>query len=249
MSDLLTVQGMVISAIPVGEYDKRVVLLTKERGKISAFAKGARRPNSPLLAAANPFVLGSFTLYEGRTSYSVNQASPTHYFTELAQKQPGVYYGFYFLELADYFCREGVDAHETGNLLYVSLLALLHGKISGELVQSIFEFRLLVIQGEYPQIFQCVSCGREEHLDYFSQNLHGMLCRECGKYAKDLTPVEENVRYTLQYIATVPLGRLYTFTVDKPVQKKLGRLIHTYLLRNTDKRFKSLEILKMMTNS
>ena len=106
-----------------------------------------------------------------------------------------------------------------------------------------------MIQGEYPQIFQCVSCGREEHLDYFSQNLHGMLCRECGKYAKDLTPVEENVRYTLQYIATVPLGRLYTFTVDKPVQKKLGRLIHTYLLRNTDKRFKSLEILKMMTNS
>lgn len=245
MSQAVTVTGMILSATPIGEYDKRVVILTKEKGKISAFAKGARRQNSPLMGVTNPFSFGEFTLYEGRTSYNVMQASISNYFMELSTDFEGAYYGFYFMEFADYYTKEYNDETQMLKLLYQTLRALSSGKIKRELVRYIFELKALVINGEYPEVFRCGNCGATDRGVLFSGKNHGLLCEECQAIASDGIAISGSTLYTLQYIVSSTIEKLYTFTVSDEVLAQLRRVLRQCISIYVDKKFKSLEILEM----
>lgn len=150
MQDLCSVTGLILKAEPFGEYNRRVVMLTRERGKIAAFAKGARRQGSRLLASTNPFCFGEFRLYEGRTSYSISEASIQNYFAPLREDFENACYGMYFLEVMDYYTRENNDEKEMLKLLYQSLRALCHKNLDNRLVRYIFEIKALALNGEYP---------------------------------------------------------------------------------------------------
>ena len=117
MQEFITVIGMVLKVVPVGDYDRRVVILTSEMGKIVAFAKNARKPNSHLVAATNPFSFGKFRLYAGRSSYNIIEAEISNYFEKLRDDFEAAYYGMYFLEIADFYTRENNDEKEQLKLL------------------------------------------------------------------------------------------------------------------------------------
>lgn len=135
---------------PVGEYDRRVSILTKERGKLPAFARGARKPGSRLAAAASPFAFGKFRLYEGKNSYTMAEAEIQNYFEELMTDYVGACYGMYFAEVTDYYTRENNDEREMMKLLYQSLRALCSSALPNPLVRCIFECRAIAVNGEFP---------------------------------------------------------------------------------------------------
>jgi DNA repair protein RecO (recombination protein O) len=149
MYGVIEVYGIIIKCAPIGEYDKRITLLTNTRGKISAFARGARRQGSPLMGATNVFASGTFKLFEGRDSYTLQTASVDSYFSGLLEDMETTCYGTYFLELADYYAREYVNEPEMLVLLYLTLKALSKPGIPRKLVRRIYELRLMVINGEY----------------------------------------------------------------------------------------------------
>ncbi len=216
MSEPLKVNGMVLSAVPFGDYDKRVVLLTKERGKITAFAHGARRQNSMLLAASNPFAFGVFTVYEGRSAYTLVRAEISNYFTEVKENFEAACYGCYFMEVAEYYSRENLDGSAMLNLLYATLRALPKEQPDNELIRCVFEMRAMMLNGEYPY-----------------------------ETANDAS-LQESTRYALAYVLSAPVQKLYSFTLTPEVFAEFRSVQDHFNRLRVDRSFKSLDILKSM---
>ena len=228
--------------MPVGEYDKRITILTRERGKVTAFARGARRPKSSLQAATNLFCFGKFEAYEGRNSYTVVKAEIQNYFRELTADLDLTYYGCYFLEVADYFTQENNDGTSQLKLLYQTLRALSVKSLDHRLVRCIYELKSLVYYGVYPNVFSCMKCGKKEKLSWFHMESRGTLCSECGN-RQTSDPLDEAALYTLQYIITSPIQKLYTFTVTDKVLGQISPIIHRYMNLYVDREFKTLPFL------
>ena len=152
MQDFIQVTGIILKQTPIGEYDRRICLLTKEKGKISAFVRGSRKPGSRLSSATNPFSFGVFKLYDGKNAYNVAEADIQNYFEDLRTDYIGAYYGMYFSEIADYYTRENNDEREMMKLLYQSLRALSVPSLPRELVRYIYEIKSIVVNGEFPGI-------------------------------------------------------------------------------------------------
>lgn len=207
--------GIVLKAFPAGEYDRGVILLTKERGKISAYARGARKSGSRLAAATNPFTFGSFKLYEGRNSYTLLEADVQNFFEELRTDYIGACYGMYFAEVTEWYTRENNDELEMMKLLYQSLRALCAASLPNQLVRCIFECRAIAVNGEFP------GAPSDEKL-------------------------EESTVYALQYIASSPIERLYTFSVTDKVLEELTSVAERYMKRFVGHAFKSLEVLQTL---
>ncbi len=143
------VRGIVLSVSQLGEYDKRMVVLTEQLGRVTVFANGARRQNNRFTAVAQSFTLGRFQVRPGKQAYTLTGAEIQKSFLDLTQDVESFASASYCCELVEYFTREGVGGKDELNLLYVTFLALLEKRLRPPVVRAAFAVKLLDIQGEF----------------------------------------------------------------------------------------------------
>lgn len=238
-------KALVLHEMPIGEYDKRLILLTKEFGKITAFAKGAKRSKSPLLAGSQIFSYGDFTLYKGSKTYNVNQISLIESFQRLKQSIDNLTYGLYVLEFSDFVFMENSPDHELMKLVLKTLQQLELTTVNLDLMIKVFELRALSLIGFTPWINDCVCCHKLDHGTYFSFKEGGILCEACHKNDISSILLSEGAKYAMEFIITQPLKNLFHFELESTVLYELNRIIERLVENNLNKKFKALEFLKI----
>ena len=145
------------------------------------------------------------------------------------------------MEFAEYFCQENSDEVEMLKLLYQSLRALESPHIPKELVRAVFELKAITINGEGPSVFECMHCHKTENLSCFSVRRGGMFCEECAKQVQG-RKILDSTRYTLQFVISTPVEKLYSFTVSDEVLEELKSIMREYMSFYVHHEFKSLQI-------
>ena len=156
---LYTAEALVLRTYKLGEADRIVVFLTRDRGKKRGVAKGARRPRSPFTGALEPMteVRVAYFEKERRELVGLNYAETVRSPLTLAN-QDALGYVSYFAELLDEWAQEA-DADDRLYRLGASMLDALAAGAPVEPLARYFEYWLLRLQGVYPESHAGLSSG------------------------------------------------------------------------------------------
>jgi len=223
------VSGVVIRQRELGEADRILVLYTAERGKLSAVAKGIRRPRSKLAASLQLFSHAEIQLAAGRTLEVVTQARAADTFYDLRKHMARYAHASYVAELLDAVTEEGLADPPLFELLVETLSALDRGGEPPTLIRA-FELKLLARLGYGPELESCASCGAEigRKARGFSVTQGGVLCARCLT-AGGGTSLSAAAARALRELLELETQELAGKRMNEQTRQEVGRLMKAYV--------------------
>ncbi len=174
-------QGVVLRTHKLGEADRIITLLTRQRGLVRAAAKGVRKTSSRFGGRLEPFMHVDLQLAEGRTLDVITQVVTLSAFArDLGLDYPAYTAGTAILETAERLTpHDGEPAVQQYQLLVGALAALSARRQPPSTLLDSYQLRALAVAGYAPSFSGCARCGLEGP----HRNLHvpsgGVLCDGC----------------------------------------------------------------------
>jgi DNA repair protein RecO (recombination protein O) len=153
-----TTDAIVLRARALGEADRVYTLLTRERGKVDAVAKGARRPRSSMAGRLEPLAEVRVALHKGRSLDVITEARTIKSYWSGLVRPDALATVSLFAETVDMFCEPDLALPEIYALLAGAIAAVAASPTPAELVPR-FQLRLLHALGLAPADDACVRCG------------------------------------------------------------------------------------------
>ncbi|MDH7576929.1 MAG: DNA repair protein RecO [Bacillota bacterium] len=230
-------EAIVLRSRVYGEADRILTLFTREAGKVSAIAKGVRKPTSRLRGAVQLFSHTHLVLYTGKSLDTITQGEAEETFCFLQEDLERLAAASGCAELVDRLTLEKQPSGKVFHLLLTALRVLEKG--DPELLARVFEIKLLAALGYQPQLEGCVM-GRHEGWRapgpevkeagpvWFSIEKGGVLCADCAAHCPGALPLSPATIGALGYFLRTRLDRAVRAKIGKVSLLELASLLRSF---------------------
>ncbi|GAB3593970.1 DNA repair protein RecO [Angustibacter peucedani] len=236
-------EAVVLRTHQLGEADRIVTLLTRERGKVRAVAKGVRRTRSRFGARLEPFMMTDVQLYEGRSLDTVTQAETIQPYGErLVADYPRWTAATAMVETADRLTEEREPAVQQFLLLVGGLRTLAEGVHDSSLVLDAYLLRSLSVAGWAPSFVDCSRCGAAGPHRAFAVASGGVVCSTC-RPAGSVAPAPA----TLELLAALLAGDWEVADASDVKHRREGSgLVAAYLQWHLERGVRALRLVERL---
>ena len=170
-----------------------LTLLSPGSGQVDALCRGCKKPGSPLMAAAQPFTLGEYVLFQSKGRATVTSFELVDSFYPLREDYERLRYAACMLEIMKVQALPADGARNLFLLLARSLKRLCYLPLEPRAVTAAFLLMDAALSGWRPRLDGCVACGRiltpgePVWLDIENGGLRGRECMDSSASAVPLT--------------------------------------------------------------
>lgn len=235
-------EAVVLRTHKLGEADRIITLLTRQRGKVRAVAKGVRRTTSRWGSRLEPFAHVDLQLAEGRSLDVITQAETLDPFnSRLGMDYDRYTAGTVMLETADRLVtEEGEPAVQQFLLLVGGLRVMATGQHGAKQVLDSYLLRSLSVAGYAPSFEGCARCGLEGPHRWFNPSMGGVLCSTC-RVPGSASPAAG----TVEVLGALLAGDWPTVgSADPRTLREASGLVAAYLSWHLERGLRSMEHLQ-----
>ena len=249
---LYRTEAIVLRRSDLGEADRLLTLLTPERGKLRAIAKGARKIASRKSGHVELFNRVNLLIARGRGDFDiVSQAETIEPSRALREDLTRSTYAHYAAELIDRFAEEGTAQPELYALM-TDALGWLSSSIDLPLAARYFELKLLTLGGFQPQVFHCGMDGAplqeiEDDENYgWSPGDGGALCPRHAAGRNDVGRLSLKALKVLRHAMRSDYESFAVLQVRESVASEVERAMQRYLTFVLERKLKSVEFINLL---
>ena len=235
--------GLVIMEKCVGDSDRLITILTKQKGVLRAFVQQPGRARSGKLSATRLFSYSRFTIFEGRDKYIIDDARPIEVFFDLRKDIGRLSLAQYFCELSIALAPQDAPAEEYLSLVLNALYFLCRADRPDGIIKAVVEMRMLALSGYQPDLVGCSECGRfESDIMYFLPVSGRILCGECGcPQNEPSVQLGRGAMAGLRHTIYAEKNRAFSFSMSQQGAEELTRAAEAYVLSTLGRGFATLD--------